>query len=122
MDEQARKNKLTKSIGSQLPETHISLRFRLEISGVVQGGGFRPFVYSSATNCNLSGFVSNNSGGVIVEIEGKKKDLSEFQRILLENTPHAPNVNCVSLSAEFSQSSGTLKSRSYQAIASSLSE
>ena len=46
-----------------------TFRERLHINGLVQGIGFRPFIYRIAKQCNLSGFVNNNSKGVLVEIE-----------------------------------------------------
>jgi hypothetical protein len=46
------------------------IRQRLLITGVVQGVGFRPFVYGLALRYGLTGFVGNDSGGVFVEIEG----------------------------------------------------
>jgi hydrogenase maturation protein HypF len=39
-------------------------RFNLQIEGIVQGVGFRPFVFSLAKKHNLSGWVLNNSKGV----------------------------------------------------------
>ncbi len=46
-----------------LREQPILKRARLEIYGVVQGVGFRPFVYAAAKKFNLKGFVGNASGG-----------------------------------------------------------
>ena len=45
-------------------------RWRFAISGVVQGVGFRPFVYSLALQHGLAGFVGNDSSGVFIEVEG----------------------------------------------------
>lgn len=47
-------------------------RFKVLVKGIVQGVGFRPFVYSLARTLDLKGFVMNSSEGVIIEIEGKK--------------------------------------------------
>ena len=44
-------------------------RVRIRVRGAVQGVGFRPFVYSLATRHNMSGFVLNDSHGVLAEIE-----------------------------------------------------
>ncbi|WGL17100.1 carbamoyltransferase HypF [Microbulbifer bruguierae] len=54
-------------------------RLRLEIVGLVQGVGFRPFVYRLAVDCGLSGWVANGSAGVCVEVEGESTDLRRFQ-------------------------------------------
>jgi len=73
----------------------ISQRLRLEIRGVVQGVGFRPFVYTCAKSCGLSGFVGNQSNGVFVEVEGAKNSLREFQRLLRENAPPLSHITSI---------------------------
>ncbi|MBC7197208.1 MAG: acylphosphatase, partial [Deferribacterales bacterium] len=42
---------------------------RISIRGIVQGVGFRPFVYNLALQHNLKGFVSNNTNGVEIVLE-----------------------------------------------------
>jgi hydrogenase maturation protein HypF len=49
-------------------------RLRLRVRGAVQGVGFRPFAHALAARLSLSGFVRNDSEGVVVEIEGAKPD------------------------------------------------
>lgn len=60
-------------------------RFHIEVKGVVQGVGFRPFVYNLARSLNLKGFVTNTSKGVIIEIEGES--VEEFMSKLQNNPP-----------------------------------
>ena len=50
------------------------LRVRARVTGVVQGVGFRPFVYGLATELGLAGFVLNDARGVTVEVEGAAVD------------------------------------------------
>lgn len=65
-------------------------RWRLLVRGVVQGVGFRPFVYTTAAELALSGSVGNDSSGVIVEIEGPPAALDEFvERLRLRPPPLA---------------------------------
>lgn len=45
-------------------------RVKILIKGIVQGVGFRPFVYSLAKSLDIKGFVMNSSEGVIIDIEG----------------------------------------------------
>jgi hydrogenase maturation protein HypF len=45
-------------------------RQKIIVKGVVQGVGFRPFVYNLAKSLNLKGYVNNSSKGVTIEIEG----------------------------------------------------
>ncbi|MBX7172532.1 MAG: carbamoyltransferase HypF [Pyrinomonadaceae bacterium] len=68
-------------------------RFRLEISGVVQGVGFRPFIYSVAKMFDLKGFVGNESKGVFIEIEGEEKTLKEFVEYLKTNAPPLSHIS-----------------------------
>jgi hydrogenase maturation protein HypF len=53
---------------------HPPQRFRFRFLGTVQGVGFRPFIFSLAARHNLSGFVLNDSQGVLAEIEGHDTD------------------------------------------------
>ena len=71
------------------------LRRRLVVRGVVQGVGFRPFVYVTAAELSLSGSVGNDSGGVVIEVEGSVADLDEFARRLVERPPPLAVVESV---------------------------
>jgi hydrogenase maturation protein HypF len=65
-------------------------RLRLDVTGVVQGVGFRPFVYRLASAENLHGSVCNTSDGVSIEIEGEPSALERFlKRLDCEIPPHA---------------------------------
>jgi len=48
------------------------------VTGVVQGVGFRPFVYGLAIHLRLKGFVKNSSGRVLIEIEGDSNAIDRF--------------------------------------------
>lgn len=61
-------------IPRQLPPT--LERRRLRVRGVVQGVGFRPFVYRLAQELGLSGWVRNDGGGVEIEVQGTPGNLS----------------------------------------------
>ncbi len=54
------------------------MRLRLNITGLIQGLGFRPFVYRLAEEIGLRGYVLNNTTGVLIEVEGQKEKLDEF--------------------------------------------
>lgn len=62
-------------------------RKSLQVNGIVQGVGFRPFVYRLAHQLKLAGFVNNNSNGVTIEIEGTQNSLAVFIEKLRNNTP-----------------------------------
>ena len=53
-------------------------RLRVCVHGVVQGVGFRPFVYTTAAALGLSGSVRNDSSGAIIEVEGDAADIDDF--------------------------------------------
>jgi hydrogenase maturation protein HypF len=58
----------------------VSRAARLRITGVVQGVGFRPFVYNLARSLGLSGWVNNTAEGVFVEVEGDTEAVDAFAR------------------------------------------
>jgi hydrogenase maturation protein HypF len=62
-------------------------RRRFEVCGVVQGVGFRPFVYLSACELALCGFVANSGSGVVIEVEGSAEAVERFDRRLRTNGP-----------------------------------
>lgn len=62
------------------------IRVFIKVEGIVQGVGFRPFVYNLAAKNNLYGWVNNNSEGVYIDIEGLSNSIFSFIHIL-KNTP-----------------------------------
>jgi hydrogenase maturation protein HypF len=54
------------------------IRRDLRVEGVVQGVGFRPFVYGLATRLGLSGYVGNDVEGVFAAVEGPAADVEQF--------------------------------------------
>lgn len=68
---------------------------RLHVSGVVQGVGFRPFVYGLAGRYGLTGWVCNTSAGVDLELNGEQQHLRLFHRALLEEAPPLSRIDAV---------------------------
>lgn len=62
-------------------------RWRLQITGTVQGVGFRPFVYRVATALGLRGCVWNSPAGVVIEAEGPAGALAELRQRLESDAP-----------------------------------
>ena len=56
----------------------IRQRLHVRVAGLVQGVGFRPFVYRTADELGLAGFVENNDRGVDIEVEGPSSALDAF--------------------------------------------
>jgi hydrogenase maturation protein HypF len=62
-------------------------RVRVTIEGIVQGVGFRPFVYRLAAAGRLAGWVKNTPAGVLLEVEGDEGAVAAFLRCLTEEAP-----------------------------------
>ncbi|NFH87695.1 carbamoyltransferase HypF [Clostridium botulinum] len=62
-------------------------RYLIKIEGIVQGVGFRPFVYNRATEFNLKGYVKNKGGMVEVDLEGYKENIKSFILELIKSPP-----------------------------------
>ena len=69
----------------------------IRVKGIVQGVGFRPFVYRLAKRYLIDGWVLNAADGVTIHAEGEAKLLDEFVIELSENAPAASQVDEVSL-------------------------
>jgi hydrogenase maturation protein HypF len=65
-------------------------RIQIGIAGIVQGVGFRPFIYRLAQFYNLGGWVLNDGDGVLIEAEGNKEQLTAFvEQLSLQAPPLA---------------------------------
>jgi hydrogenase maturation protein HypF len=62
-------------------------RYAVTVRGIVQGVGFRPFVYRLARRHHLAGFVRNSTGPVEIEVEGEPEGLRAFLAELREEAP-----------------------------------
>ena len=63
------------------------IRKNIKVFGIVQGVGFRPFIYNLATASNLTGTVSNTSQGVIIEVEGPSDLVNDFTNNISKMAP-----------------------------------
>ncbi|MDD5448091.1 MAG: carbamoyltransferase HypF [Actinomycetota bacterium] len=72
---------------TRAPEAPPLVFLRIEVKGIVQGVGFRPFVYLAANRNNVKGTVSNNTSGVVIMACGLKEDLDTFTREIKESAP-----------------------------------
>lgn len=66
---------------------------KLFITGIVQGVGFRPFVYKLAHENHLTGWVRNTSGGVEIEVNGLPSDLDSFETALRTIPPARAKID-----------------------------
>ncbi|MBP9020198.1 MAG: carbamoyltransferase HypF, partial [Syntrophobacterales bacterium] len=73
-------------------------RIRLRFSGIVQGVGFRPFIYRLAVEHGLVGWVRNRHDGVVVEVEGPPDSLERFLADAEKKRP--PRAEVTEITAE----------------------
>ncbi len=72
-------------------------RLRICAHGVVQGVGFRPFVYTTAAALGLSGSVRNDSSGAIIEVEGDTGGIGDFLDRLQNHPPPLAVIESVQI-------------------------
>jgi hydrogenase maturation protein HypF len=82
---------MSKATKQSLKLAHISVR------GIVQGVGFRPFVYSLATKHKLKGWVYNTSEDVKIEVEGEAAAIEQFERELQTKAPPLAHIEGVTI-------------------------
>ncbi|HEV2350113.1 MAG TPA: carbamoyltransferase HypF [Terriglobia bacterium] len=73
------------------------VRKQFRVHGIVQGVGFRPFVYHLAHALGLRGFVLNTSVGVVIEVEGAGTALDCFLTSLTNNPPPLAEIDSVTV-------------------------
>jgi hydrogenase maturation protein HypF len=70
----------------------------IRYSGIVQGVGFRPFVYKCVRDINLKGSVQNTDNGVLIRIDGTRKEIEGFFSTVKENPPVLAEIHKSSIS------------------------
>jgi hydrogenase maturation protein HypF len=71
-------------------------RKAIDVGGIVQGVGFRPFVYRLAQDCNLTGVIANTPAGVTIEVQGDSGSVERFlERLPVEAPPLAKITSIV---------------------------
>jgi len=73
-------------------------RLKIDINGLVQGVGFRPFIYKIAARNRLNGYVLNNTEGVGIEVEGEEKDINSFLNSIEKESPPLANISDIKIS------------------------
>ncbi|MBM3421893.1 MAG: carbamoyltransferase HypF [Chlorobi bacterium] len=73
------------------------VRRRIVVNGIVQGVGFRPFVYRQAVSQGLDGFIRNTSSGVMIEVQGAAAALSRFFDALSAQAPPLARIGSISV-------------------------
>ena len=75
----------------------MKIAYKIRISGIVQGVGYRPYIYKTAVDMNISGYVANTGGEVLIHAEGIEHELEAFTECLRKNHPEGSSVNSVDI-------------------------
>jgi hydrogenase maturation protein HypF len=73
----------------------VEVRRHIDVAGIVQGVGFRPYIYRLAMERNLRGSVSNSPSGVTIEVQGPAEAVDEFVRRLPVEAPALSRITDV---------------------------
>jgi len=92
-------------------------RWRCNITGLVQGVGFRPALYRYAVEAGLGGWVRNDGDGVTLEIEGEKTALEAFVKKLKVHPPPLARIDRVEI-----EEIAPLKERDFRILSSKSSQ
>ncbi|MDR0308754.1 MAG: acylphosphatase, partial [Coriobacteriales bacterium] len=94
--------------------------YDLHITGLVQGVGFRPFIYRLARQHGLNGWVLNASDGVHVHVEGRGSDFQSFLEQIELEAPPASDIQEIYLQPGDSRSCSDFEIRSSDALSAAL--
>jgi hydrogenase maturation protein HypF len=87
---------VARAAGRDTGRVSTRIRTAVRVEGIVQGVGFRPFVYALATRCGLGGLVGNDVSGVFAEVEGPATAVARFLALLEEQAPPLSRIERVS--------------------------
>lgn len=74
-------------------------RQRIVVRGLVQGVGFRPFVYRLAHGLQLKGWARNDGQGVTIEVDGAPELLTQFAQRLRQDAPPLAQIDSIDVAA-----------------------
>ncbi|ARE86175.1 carbamoyltransferase HypF [Clostridium formicaceticum] len=72
-------------------------RYMIKIFGIVQGVGYRPYIYNHAKLFNIKGWVSNQGSAVTLDIEGEKEAIKGFLIKIIKNPPNLSTIEKIKL-------------------------
>ncbi len=81
--------------------------YHIQVRGLVQGVGFRPFIYRIASGNNLNGWVENRNDGVVIHVEGNEPDIKKFLTDFEAKAPPVSSIQSIKrTAAEFTGFTG----------------
>ena len=72
-----------------------NMRYIVKIYGIVQGVGFRPFIYNKANRFKINGYVKNIGGAIIIDCSGERKNIKQFMLHIIKNPPELAKIEMV---------------------------
>jgi hydrogenase maturation protein HypF len=75
----------------------LQVRRHITVSGIVQGVGFRPYVYRLANERNLAGTITNTASGVTIEVQGARESVDEFVARLPNHAPPLARITDIAV-------------------------
>ena len=90
-------------------------RLAITVRGTVQGVGFRPFVYNLASRLRLGGFVRNQTGSVLIEVQGEPPSLAQFLTDLAQHPPPLAQIQQISCEPQLPRAEGRFRIEPSQA-------
>jgi len=74
----------------------IKKAYTIKVEGLVQGVGFRPFIYRIANSNQINGWVENRNDGVVIHAEGEQNAIDAFKNSIKEKAPVASKIFALS--------------------------
>ncbi len=96
--------------------------YRIEITGLVQGVGFRPFIYRLASNLEMKGWVENRNNGVVVVSQGTEEKMLTFRDLVQSQAPEAASIESVEIREMNPESLGDFEIRKSSDVSDSVTE
>ncbi|MDR4988915.1 MAG: carbamoyltransferase HypF [Bacteroidales bacterium] len=97
MNTKSQQQLLLKQLGKK---KHVNF-VRLHINGLVQGVGFRPFIYRLAAKHKVSGWVKNTNNGVHIEVSGENKKMICFLSEIYQSAPPVADIHEIKIFEAF---------------------
>ncbi len=72
-------------------------QFKVTITGVVQGVGFRPFIYRTAKKNNIRGYIKNSGNSVELLLDGEEAEITNFLNIIKNNSPPLSRITNIDI-------------------------
>ncbi|MDF2519547.1 MAG: carbamoyltransferase HypF [Clostridia bacterium] len=73
------------------------VRYAVSINGIVQGVGFRPYIYNRAVEFGVKGFVKNAGSGVVIDAEAPRQALKSFIKEMVQAPPPLSQIEKISI-------------------------